>query len=175
MPSVASLEGGAQHLEAGHLDSDSSRDLAVLSLAGRCQHRRRGSGDPLGLARQLEGRERRRHPILGDAVDDVADLEEGIEGGGGCQHRKGADPEKSEQQAAAYAEAFKHRGEFEAIPPHWSASDSQAARRCIDGSLFNRHILSTSPDVPNPALRREIALVVEVDQAQDCVELVSAQ
>ena len=102
-------EGRAQSLEAGHLDGDGSRDLAVLSLACRCQHRRRGSGDPLGLARQLEGRERRRHPILGDAVDDVADLEEGIERRGGRQHRKGADPEESEQQAAAYAEAFKHR------------------------------------------------------------------
>ena len=111
VPSVASLEGRAQVLETGHLDGDSSRDLAVLSLACRCQHRWRGSRDPLGLARQLQGGERRRHPILGDAVDDVAHLEEGIKRRSGCQHREGADPEKSEQQAAAYAEAFKHRGE----------------------------------------------------------------
>ena len=73
------LEGGEQLLEARHLDRDGSRDLVVLSLAGRSKHGRRGGGDPLGLAGQLERRERGRHPILGDALDDLADLEEGIQ------------------------------------------------------------------------------------------------
>ena len=79
----------------------------MLSPASRCQHRWRGSSDPFGLARQLEGGERRRHSIRGNSVDDVANLEESIKRRNGCQHRKGADPEKGEQQPAAYAEAFK--------------------------------------------------------------------
>ena len=167
------LEGGAQRFEAGHLDGDGSRDLAVLSLAGRRQHRRRGGGDPLGLARQLQGRERRRHPILGDAVDDIADLEEGVESGGGRQHREGADPEESEQQAAAYAEAFKHRGDalIGTIPLTRSACNVSSDAPAIGEPLFSRHVLSTPPDVPYPALGREVALVVEVDRTQHRVEL----
>ena len=176
VPSVAPLSACEQLLEAGHLDRDGSRDLAVLSLAGRSQHRRRGGGDPLGLARQLEGRERRRHPILGDAVDDIADLEEGIESRGGRQHREGADPEESEQQAAAYAEAFKHRGDVDLNDPATLVCIRlpQAARR-DRRPLFNRHVLATPPDVPYPALNREVALVVEIDRAQHGVEFLSAQ
>ena len=103
------LEGGAQRFEAGHLDGDGGRDLAVLSLAGRRQHRRRGGGNPLGLARQLQRSDRRRHPILGDALDDIADLEKGVQCSGGRKHREGADPKKSEKQATADAEATEHR------------------------------------------------------------------
>ena len=144
------LEGGAQRFEAGHLDGDGGRDLAVLGLAGRSQHRRRGGGDPLGLARQLQRRERRRHPILGDALDDVADLEEGIQGSGGRKHREGADPEKSEQQAAAYAEAIKHRcarGPDRCCQRFLHGFASRALR-CDWPLLLQRHVLAAPPDIP---------------------------
>ena len=55
-----------------------SRNLTVLSLAGRSQHGWRGGGDPLGLAGKLEGCKRRWDPLFGDAIDDLADLKEGI-------------------------------------------------------------------------------------------------
>lgn len=83
----------------------------MLSLAGRSKCGGRSGGDPLGLARQLEGRERRRHTLLGDVVDDLPHLEEGIKSGCCREHREGADTEKSEQQTAAYAETLKHRGD----------------------------------------------------------------
>jgi hypothetical protein len=92
------------------LRADRAWDLAVLSLAGRSQYGRRSGSDPLGLAGHLERRKRGGDSALCDTLDDLPDLEEGVQGGDGREHREGADPKESEQQAATYAETIKHRG-----------------------------------------------------------------
>ena len=104
------FQGGEQLLEARHLDPHGSRDIGVLSLAGRGKHGRRGGGDPFGLAGKLEGCKRGWHPPFRDTLDDVPDLKESVEGGDGREHREGADAEESEQQTAANAETLKHAG-----------------------------------------------------------------
>jgi hypothetical protein len=48
--SLGAFERGKQFLEARHLGRDRSRDLVVLSLAGRSQYGGRTGGDPLCLA-----------------------------------------------------------------------------------------------------------------------------
>ena len=125
--------------------ADGSRDLVVLGLAGRSKHRRRSGGDPLGLAGKLERCKGRRHPAFRDALDDVSDLEEGIEGGGRRQHRKGADTKESEQQTAANAETLKHARQR--VGPDDRAKRS--ARDAVSMS-FQRHVFSTLPDIPYP-------------------------
>ena len=161
----------AQLFEADHLDGYGSRDLPVLRFAGRRQHRRRSGSDSLGLTRQLQRRDCRRYSILCDTVEDIADLQEGIESDGCCQHREGADPEESEKQAAAYAEAFKHRGVamIGTIPLTRSAFNTPTGE-----ALFSRHVLSTPPNVPYPTLGRKVALVVKIDLTEHRVEYPSA-
>ncbi|WP_237357867.1 hypothetical protein [Rhizobium sp. N113] len=72
----------------------------------------------------MERGERRRHPFLGDAIDHVADLKEGIESCGGREHCEGADAEEGEQQAPAYADAFKHGGNRKV----WLAQPAKSAQ-----------------------------------------------
>ena len=69
----------------------------MLNGTGRSKYRRRSSGDPLGLAGELERCKRGWDPALRDPLDDFAHLEEGIHGRGGREHREGADPEESEE------------------------------------------------------------------------------
>ena len=99
----------------------------------------------------------------------TAHLEEGIHRGGGREHREGANPKKSEQQAATDAETLKHRGNTlgptDAIERPCTDLP-QMPSSVIGGLLFQGHVLATPPDIPYPALNREVALFVEIDPAQ---------
>jgi hypothetical protein len=105
----AALQLARQLIEPPDLRRDGLGGLLVLRPRGRGEERRRRGHDPLGLARQFEGRERRGHPLLGDAPEHLADLGEGIHGGRCRDHRERADAEKREQQASAHTQALQKR------------------------------------------------------------------
>ena len=64
--------------------------------AGYRAHRPRPAqlNDSLGLARELQGSNRRWHAKLNDALQSFPDLQERVHGGGGGDYGEGADPEE---------------------------------------------------------------------------------
>ena len=105
----AALEVEEQLAQPLGLGGDRLRDLAMALARGRGEERRRRGHDPLGLARQLERGERRRHPLPRDPLQELADLGEGIHRGRRRDHRERADPEERQQQTRAHAQALQER------------------------------------------------------------------
>ena len=136
----AALEVLEQLAETRDLGGDRLRDLEVPLARVRGQERRRRGHDPLRLARQLERGERRRHPLLGDAREQPADLGEGVHRGRRRDHRERADPEERQQQPPADAQALQERARVRQQTP---LARSAAAK--FDRLFRKDHHLSSPP------------------------------
>ena len=87
-----------------HLFADTPGALSVFGRRCSGEQGRRGCDDTLSLSRYFLRRQRSRNPPRGDAVENVADLAEGVNRNSCTDNRQAADPEEGEQQSARYAE-----------------------------------------------------------------------
>ena len=77
---------------------------------------RRGRDDPLGLARQLQGIERGRHPLLRDPPEHPAHLGERVHRRRRGDQGERADAQKGQQQPLAHAHPPQHRDHVAQLP-----------------------------------------------------------
>ena len=97
-----------QLVEARDLAGDLTRDLGLRLRARHREQLRRRSDDPLGLARQLQGIERGRHPLLGDPPEHPAHFGERVHRRGRGDQGERADAQEGQQQPAAHAHPPQH-------------------------------------------------------------------
>ena len=83
-----------QRIEPVDLREDHAGYALVFGRRGDGEERGGCGDDSLGLARELNGCNRRRHAKLNDALQSFSDLQEGVHRGGCGDHGEGADPEE---------------------------------------------------------------------------------
>ena len=88
------LQIAQQRVEPVDFRGDHARHALVFECRGNGEERRGRGHDSLDLSRELQGGDGRRHAKLNDALQSVADLQEGVHSGGGRNHSEHADAEE---------------------------------------------------------------------------------